>query len=162
MKRNLTIVMLLLTMLFIGCSKENEEVEGVNTKFEVVICNDMDLTRTHPSVSDGILYSVTLGTTQGELIEIGNVQNGKRVSYTLKDKYSKDDSFILFMKYLPSSGGSLNNQGYMLMYAGSDPALFPLKENKPTEVHISENTSFMTSRYTKKSDLMNILQAAGL
>ncbi len=163
MKKSLLLVTILSLGLF-SCSKDGgkEEIQEEKKVFEVVIYNDMDLSRTNTRVSDGVLYNVTLGTTKGELLEINRINNGNKGVFTMSEQYTKYDQFVVFMKYLPSGGGNLSNQGYMCMYSGDEPVLFQLNENKPVEIYITENTRFITSNYTHKSDLQNIMTAAGL
>jgi hypothetical protein len=156
MRKIVLLLAAVLPLIVISCSKEEEEKKP---HCEVVIYNDMDLSRTQ--VSNGNLYNVTLGTTKGEILEVGNINNGKSVSYTMPEGYTSDDSFIFFLKLSPN-GNDLSTQGYILLYSGNNPVLFPLKEDKPVEIHITENTVARKSNYTKKGDLITILQSAGL
>ena len=150
------IICVLTLLAMTACSKEEEDKKA---RCEVVIYNEMDLNRTQ--VSNGNLYNVTLGTTKGEILEVGNINNGKSVSYTMPEGYTSEDSFIFFLKLSPD-GNDLSTQGYILLYSGNNPILFPLKEDKPVEIHITENTVARKSNYTKKGDLITILQSAGL
>lgn len=156
MRKIVLLLAAVLPLIVISCSKEEEEKKP---HCEVVIYNDMDLSRTQ--VSNGNLYNVTLGTTKGEILEVGNINNGKSVSYTMPEGYTSEDSFIFFLKLSPN-GNDLSTQGYILLYSGNNPVLFPLKEDKPVEIHITENTVARKSNYTKKGDLITILQSAGL
>lgn len=156
MRKIVLLLAAVLPLIVISCSKEEEEKKP---HCEVVIYNDMDLSRTQ--VSNGNLYNVTLGTTKGEILEVGNINNGKSVSYTMPEGYTSEDSFIFFLKLSPD-GHDLSTQGYILLYSGNNPVLFPLKEDKPVEIHITENTVARKSNYTKKGDLITILQSAGL
>lgn len=156
MRKIVLLLAAILPLIVISCSKEEEEKKP---HCEVVIYNDMDLSRTQ--VSNGNLYNVTLGTTKGEILEVGKINNGKSVSYTMPEGYTSEDSFIFFLKLSPN-GNDLSTQGYILLYSGNNPVLFPLKEDKPVEIHITENTVARKSNYTKKGDLITILQSAGL
>ena len=156
MRKIVLLLAAVLPLIVISCSKEEEEKKP---HCEVVIYNDMDLSRTQ--VSNGNLYNVTLGTTKGEILEVGKINNGKSVSYTMPEGYTSEDSFIFFLKLSPN-GNDLSTQGYILLYSGNNPVLFPLKEDKPVEIHITENTVARKSNYTKKGDLITILQSAGL
>lgn len=156
MRKIVLLLAAVLPLIVISCSKEEEEKKP---HCEVVIYNDMDLSRTQ--VSNGNLYNITLGTTKGEILEVGNINNGKSVSYTMPEGYTSEDSFIFFLKLSPD-GHDLSTQGYILLYSGNNPVLFPLKEDKPVEIHITENTVARKSNYTKKGDLITILQSAGL
>ncbi|MGN1229294.1 MAG: hypothetical protein ACI4T5_06520 [Prevotella sp.] len=157
MKKYLFFVFMLFSTIIVcscGGNDEDNEQEIIESKsFTFKIGNYINKNKISANKSDGNLYDVNIVCSNGEVYTVGDIMNGKSISYKLPDNHIETDMMVLVAKIGRNSTEADENDYVTPEYSYGIPELFYVFNSKVTSYDFTEKTTYSVMKYSTLEQL---------
>ena len=144
------------TLIFCSCGGDNDDnapeiIESKSYTFK--IGNYININKISSNKSDGNLYDVNIVCSNGEVYTVGDIMNGKSISYKLPDNHIETDLMTLAVKIGRNKLEANENDYVTPEYSYGIPEIFYVFDSKITSYDFTEKTTYSVMKFSTLEEL---------
>lgn len=159
MKKLSIMLLAILPLLFISCGNDEKDEPVVQQKqYEITLHNRINKSMVS-KMSDGIIYDANIVSQNGQIYTVGNIDNGKDVTYKLPKGYDKSKVMFVIMKLGKNSTSAKSNNYWTPEESYGKMITLRVYDDRSTDLYFTESTTYSSFNCNNILDFKNMLQS---